>query len=168
MEGKDLRREAVRRRLAGESPADLARDLGRSDRWVRKWLARYEEAGEGEDWAGSRSHAPLGRPTRTPEETRGLVLEVRARLEANPRAQRGALAIAWELRRLGVEPLPETWTINRILHQAGVTRPRRREGRYAPRGVPYPISGAVRPGELHQADLAGSPPPGGRGAFLGP
>ena len=32
-----LRREAIRRRLAGERRGDLCRDLGRSPRWLDKW-----------------------------------------------------------------------------------------------------------------------------------
>ena len=32
-----LRREAARRRLAGESPAVIATDLGRTRQWVAKW-----------------------------------------------------------------------------------------------------------------------------------
>ena len=46
----ELRREAVRRRLAGESPAEIARSLGRSRQWVAKWVRR-QEGGDG-DWAG--------------------------------------------------------------------------------------------------------------------
>jgi hypothetical protein len=36
------RREAARRRLAGESPRAIARDLGRTRQWVAKWAARYD------------------------------------------------------------------------------------------------------------------------------
>src|SRR5205085_1802349 len=35
-----LRREAVRRRRGGESPETIAAALGRTSRWVRKWVAR--------------------------------------------------------------------------------------------------------------------------------
>ena len=42
MSEEELRQEAVRRRLAGESPSDIASELGRSTRWVRKWVVRYE------------------------------------------------------------------------------------------------------------------------------
>ena len=38
----ELRREAARRRLAGESPRAIARDLGRTRQWVAKWAARYD------------------------------------------------------------------------------------------------------------------------------
>ena len=43
MSEEELRKEAVRRRLAGESPTEIAAVLGRTSRWVRKWLARHDE-----------------------------------------------------------------------------------------------------------------------------
>lgn len=151
----ELRREAVRRRNAGETTGQVAEALGRSDRWVRKWLARHDEAGQGEDWAQSLSRAPHRSPNRTPSEVRDQVLAVRAKLELDPRSQYGPLAIAWELHVLGVEPVPEIWTINRILAQAGVTRRRGRQPGYQSKGAPYPHPGEQEPGQYHQADLVG-------------
>ena len=40
------RKGAVGRVLAGESPASVAGDLGRTDRWVRKWVARFDPTDE--------------------------------------------------------------------------------------------------------------------------
>ncbi|MGH9381703.1 MAG: hypothetical protein ACRD2Z_13980 [Thermoanaerobaculia bacterium] len=37
---EELRKEAVRRRLASEATAEIARSLGRSARWVQKWVGR--------------------------------------------------------------------------------------------------------------------------------
>src|SRR5680860_929492 len=51
-----MRREAVRRRLGGESPRAIARDLGRTRQWVAKWAARYDPHDPG--WAEGRSRAP--------------------------------------------------------------------------------------------------------------
>lgn len=47
------RQEAVRRVLSGEPPGAVAKDLGRTTRWVRKWVARFDPADEG--WAAGRS-----------------------------------------------------------------------------------------------------------------
>src|ERR1035441_978695 len=44
-----LRGGAARRRLAGESPRAIARDLGRTRQWVAKWAARYDPHDPG--WA---------------------------------------------------------------------------------------------------------------------
>ena len=70
-------------------------------------------------------------------------------------SQYGALAIAWELQLLGVEPIPEVWTIDRILADAGVTRRRGRTPGYQSKGAPYPHPTTRGPGEYHQADLVG-------------
>ena len=42
-----VRRETVMRVLAGEPPGKVAANMGRSDRWVRKWVARYDPAEPG-------------------------------------------------------------------------------------------------------------------------
>lgn len=97
MSEEELRREAVRRRLAGESPGEIAEALGRTMRWVRKWVARHDENGDEERWAQDRSRAPHRSPTQLDDQTRELILAVRERLVSNPRAQYGALAIQWEL-----------------------------------------------------------------------
>ena len=156
MSEEELRMEAVRRRLAGESPAEIAVALGRTTRWVRKWVARHGEQGHEDEWAKGRSRAPLRSPTALADETRDLILAARGRLVANPRAQYGALAIGWELRRVGVAEIPPTWTIERVLARAGVTQPRRRNGdRYQSKNVPYPAPTDVEPGTTHQIDMIG-------------
>ena len=48
---EELRKAAVRRRRLGESPEAIAVDLGRTSRWVRKWVARHEEDSHRETWA---------------------------------------------------------------------------------------------------------------------
>jgi len=155
MDEVERRREAVRRFQAGETAQQVGVAVGRTDRWVRKWAARAEVAVSGEDWAQSRSRAPKSSPRRTPQGLRDQVLTARAKLEANPMSQYGALAIAWELHTLGVDPVPEVWTINRILADAGVTRRRGRTPGYQSKGAPYPHPRTTGPGEYHQADLVG-------------
>ena len=86
--------------MAGEPVASIMAALGRSRRWVFKWLTRYQP--KRADWAGSRSLAPAVSPTRASAELEALVLKVRARLDADQWAQVGAAAIAWELSKLGV------------------------------------------------------------------
>lgn len=146
-----VRREAVAQRLAGASPEAIGRSLGRSRQWVARWVRRYDP--QDPDWARERSRAPHEVANRTPAEVEARVLAVRERLEANPWAQIGAEAIAWELSKLGVEA-SSTRTIERILARAGKVR-RRRRARYEPKGVPYPAPRAERPGDLHQADIVG-------------
>lgn len=155
MSEEELRKEAVRRRRGGESTEETAAALGRTDRWVRKWVTRAEEEAGNEAWAKSRSRAPHRSPRRTPEGVRRLILDARLRLEANPRAQYGPLAVAWELRRMGVDPVPNRWTIEREIARAGLAKPRRRQPGYVPKGVPYPNRPAPEVGTTHQVDVVG-------------
>lgn len=151
---EEARREAVMRVLAGEPPGKVAADLGRSDRWVRKWVSRYEPSDD--DWAKERSRAPKTNARRTPVESEQLVIEIRDRLMADPWAQVGAVAIAWEMQKLGVTPLP-TRTIEHILERAGVPKRRaRNRDRYVPKGTPYPAGPLViKPNAIHEIDLVG-------------
>jgi putative transposase len=147
----ELRREAARRRLAGESARAVARDLGRTRQWVAKWAARYDPHDPA--WAEGRSRAPRRVANRTAPDIEAQVLEVRARLEENPWAQVGAPAIAWELEKLGALAPPRR-TIEEILERAGATR-RERPARRASKGIPYPAPVARRPGDVVQVDLVG-------------
>jgi putative transposase len=131
-----LRREAARRRLGGESPRAIARDLGRTRQWVAKWAARYDPFYPA--WADGRSRAPKRVVNRTAAGVEAQVLEVRKRLEENPWAQGGAPAIAWELSKLRAVVAPER-TIEEILERAGVTN-RQRPARRASKGLPYPAA----------------------------
>lgn len=155
MSEQDLWQEAVRRRMSGERPTEIAEALGRTTRWVRKWVARHDADGDDDRWAESRSRAPLRSPSRTPDEIEALILAARARLVANPRGQYGSLAIQWELRRVGVEQIPPARTIERVLARGGVSRPRRRQLGYVSKGVPYPAPVGVEPGTTHQIDMIG-------------
>ena len=150
---EELRKEAVRRRRLGESPETIAAELGRTSRWVRKWVARHDEGSHDEAWASSRSRAPHTWPSRTPDELRQLILDARARLVANPRAQYGALAIAWELRPHRRGAHPRALEHEREIARAGLARPRRRQSRYVPKGVPYPSRLAPEAGSSHQVDM---------------
>ncbi len=145
----ELRREAARRRLAGESPRAIGRDLGRTRRWVAKWAARYDP--HDPCWAEGRSRAPKRVASRTDAGVEAVVLEIRSRLEENPWAQVGAPAIAWELEKLGAAVPPER-TIEAILKRAGATR-RERPRRRASKGIPYPTPAARVAGDVVQVDL---------------
>ncbi len=145
------RHEAVARRLGGEPVGEVARGMGRSRQWVTRWVKRYDPTDP--DWARERSHAARTVANRTPAAIEAQVLELRARLVANPWAQIGAEAIAWELEKLRTDP-PTTRTIERILVRGGAARRSSRE-RPPAKGVPYPAPPCEAPGDLHQADLVG-------------
>jgi putative transposase len=147
-----LRREAARRRLAGESPEAIAGDLGRTRQWVARWAGRYDP--ENPAWAEGRSRAPKQVANRTSAEIEAQVLAIRERLVENPWAQVGAEAIAWELQKLG-GPVPVTRTIERILARAGVSGRQHSGGRRASKGIPYPAPAAEHQGDVVQVDFVG-------------
>jgi transposase len=103
-----------------------ARELGRPPSWAQKWKKRYEQEG----WKGleERSRTPRQFPERTAEAMRQEILRIRSELEAEAQTKEelgyvGSHAIYGRLRAEGYESLPSVCTIERILHQAGVTRP---------------------------------------------
>jgi putative transposase len=149
MEQCKTRVSAVRRHLRGESVTAISRALGKSRRWLYYWLQRYSPTTKG--WFLDRSRAPHQQPRKLSKNTEHLVCEVRKRLLEHKYAQRGAVAIQWELRQLGVDPLPATWTINRIIRRHKLWRKRIR-ARHRP---PYPKLDASAPGMLQQLDLVG-------------
>ena len=146
------RREAVRRALSGEPVAAIMARLGRSRRWIFKWLERYDTEDDG--WARSRSRAPRTVGNKSDPELETLVVSVRAKLQANPWAQVGSAAISWELHKLGVRGLPQLRTVERILARAKVPR-RQMRSRYRPKGTPYPVPASRRANDCHEADLVG-------------
>ncbi len=129
------RREAVRRVQDGEPVAAVAEALDRSEPWVRKWVTRHDS--DADTWANSRSRAPGTVANRTAEQVEAAVVEIRQRLVANPWAQVGPAAIAWELTKHDIDPVPSLRTIARVLVRHDIDRRPRRQ-RYEPKGTDYP------------------------------
>lgn len=143
------RRDAVRRYLQGEAPNAIYRALGRTRYWLYKWLKRYDPRNP--RWPQALSRAPKRRALTTPEQVVRLVCATRKRLLETKYAQKGALAIQWQLQQAGIKPVPALWTINRILKRQGlVVKPT-----YQPRGTPYPALAPPAPHRVQQLDLVG-------------
>lgn len=149
MEEQQRRVYAITCFLQGEPVSAICRTLRRSRRWFYKWLKRYDPSNP--DWACGQSRAPKRISHKTPESVVQMVCEIRQRLLKTQYAQKGALAIQWQLKQLGVKPWPATWTINRILKQQGLLG----KPVYIPRGTPYPALQVARPNDAHQFDLVG-------------
>jgi putative transposase len=121
-----LRREAIRRRLEGESRRAICLALDRSLRWFDKWWAEYRRNPE-TDFA-DRSRAPHRSPHRMPTSVVQAVLAIRQTLEQATTPQTrygliGARAIWARLKELHLSPLPSEPTIQRILAQHHLTHP---------------------------------------------
>ncbi len=112
---------------SGKKPNEAAQELGRSRAWAYKWKTRYEQMG----WSGlkAQSRTPKHAPSQTPVEVRQAILHVRSELEAERENEDslgyiGADAVYGVLRTRKISPMPAVSTIERILRQAGKTKPR--------------------------------------------
>jgi len=138
---------------SGKKPREAARELVRSPSWAYKWKSWYEQNG----WAGlqSRSRAPKHVPNRVSFEVCQAILRVRSELEAEAENKDslgyiGANAIYGRLHASGITPVPAVSTIERILRQAGKTKPRLPK---AEKEVVYPHLKPTVAHQLTQVDI---------------
>ena len=126
----EVRVAAIELVEAGWETTAVARELDRSERWVRKWVSRYET--EGEDALVGRSRRPHRSPNRLDDTLRDEILRIRGELEDHPYANEGAKAIQSRMRRDGVVGVvPSRASIKRVLKDAGVARSYRKKRRSA-------------------------------------
>ncbi len=116
---EDLRKQAVQRHQAGESPKAVYTSLNRSKFWFFKWLNRYQSGAT--DWYKDLPRTPNTRPSELSLADKNIIIATRNRLESTPYAQIGVSAIKWELHRLG-QPLHSDSTINRTLKREGLVK----------------------------------------------
>jgi putative transposase len=116
---EELRKQAVQRHLAGESPKAVYTSLDRSKKWFFKWLNRYQSGAD--DWYQERSRAPLTRPSALSSADKDLIVSTRNRLDSAAFAQIGVSAIKWELHKLGLSFRSDS-TINRTLKREGLVK----------------------------------------------
>ena len=105
-----LRKEAVRLHLAGETKAAIGRALGKSRDWVRTWISRYDPD-EPENSLRDHSSAPKQPHRRWPEALiQQAVTSRKLRMQASEPGYKyalmGAQAIHYELKALGITPVP--------------------------------------------------------------
>lgn len=142
------RQQAVERYRRGESASEICASLGRSVRWLYKWIDRADAEGE---WWAERSRRRHGRGNRSSVEIESLVVHTRRSLEQD-NGFCGAQSIAWELEASGVQS-PSIATINRILKRQGMLEPEPR--RRPSKGRKYPAPMATHAGRVHQSDFVG-------------
>lgn len=155
-----LRKEAIRRYLAGESKVSIGRALGRTRHWVAYWVERYHP----DDPEGSlqdRSSAPIDPHREWSDEAMAQVLTIRKRRveaqEAGEGVLIGAEAIHFELQALGVDPVPPMRTIHYWLKQAGLIpeRDSSADQDRKPICTVYPVPERKTVNALQQVDLKG-------------
>jgi transposase-like protein len=151
------RQRAISLRLAGRSVKYICTALGRVEAWFYKWWRRYLE--DGPDGLYDLTRANRHVAQRLPPELERAIRSVRRRLQAHATpATRyrliGATAIPSELQTLGIRPLPNERTIERVLERNGLTAPRVRLAPLLPRQE-YPGPQARASNDLHEVDLVG-------------
>jgi transposase InsO family protein len=141
------RKLAIFQLVKGKTIGEAAQCLDRSPNWVWKWHKRYRE----DSWSGlkERSRAPKCHGNKLPETVRQAVRQARLELEAEASLGEGlkyvgALAVRTRLKKKHFEPLPSITSIERILRDAGMTKPK--EKRVEPQ-VKYPH---LKPAQAHQ------------------
>jgi putative transposase len=140
---------AVERYRRGENPRSICASVGRSVRWLYKWV---ERAGSAEaDWYEEQPRRPRRSPGKTPEVVEELVVATREELEREGLFC-GAQSIVWELeeRQIGA---PSIATVNRILKARGCFD--RADGTFLRKGRRYPAPNASEPNAVHQNDFVG-------------
>ncbi len=151
------RQRAIALRLSGRPVLSICQALGRSTFWFHKWWRRYLQAGA--EGLYDLTHATHHVAQRIPPELERAILSVRRRLQAHATpATRyrliGASAILAELKALGIRPLPNPRTIERVLQRNGLTAPRVRLAPLLPRQE-WPGPQARASNDLHEVDLVG-------------
>jgi len=149
MKSKDIRKLAIQRYLGGEKPVSIYTSLGFTKQWFFKWLRRYQS--NDQFWFKEKSRKPHHHHNQTPHHLERIVIEIRNKLSHTKYSQIGAIAIQWEMQKIGVPPLP-VWTINRILKRNNLIRKREK---YTPSGKLYPDIGLDSPGSVLQMDVIG-------------
>ncbi len=150
---QEQRTSAIHLLRAGHKVQAVAQQLGRSERWVRKWWQRYQQAG----WAGLavRSRAPHRVHNRLSDAQRQQIIIARSAVEAAAAEGTGlkfigASAVRTQLKIQGCEPLPSLATIERVLRHAGMTKPRQQPTKEK---VRYPRLQTAAPQQLCQIDI---------------
>ena len=151
-----LRKEAVRLHLQGIAKTEIAIRLKKSRRWVYRWIARYDRK-QGVQSLENRSSAPKNRKEKYPPKIKDMTIKSRKARKAGQRKYPYALvsaeAIYYELRGLGVAPLPPPRTIHFWLKQAGEI-----DAQHKPRkesNPTYPVLPCKAVNDVHELDLKG-------------
>ena len=112
-----IRKQAVELHLKSVSINDIADTLGKTRQWVHKWLKRDKTGSD--VWYQSLSNVPNKPISRIPEDIEKAIVSIRNNLKEQKYAQKGALNILYEFKRLNIIP-PSMSTINRVIHRNGL------------------------------------------------
>jgi len=148
------RKSAIHLLRSGQNAKAVAKELGRTPRWVRKWRKRYQS--EGWDGLHSRSRRPHHFARQISETTKEAIKKARSELEAEASEGKGlkyigGQAIRTRLKDEKVSPLPSISSIERVIRSAGMTRPYQHPEQAK---IEYPHLAIKKPQTLVQVDIA--------------
>lgn len=151
-----LRKKAVRLHLQGVSKTEISKRLKKSRRWVYRWVGRYDRKKETKSLE-DRSSAPQNRKEIYPQKIKDMVIRSRKARKSGrrryPYALVSAEAIHYELRELGVSPLPPPRTIHFWLKQANEIEERQKPRKAS--NPTYPLLSCQAVNDVHELDLKG-------------
>lgn len=153
-----FRKKAIQLHLQGVKKTEIARRLKRTRLWVQRWVSRYD-ANFPEESLQNRSSAPKKIKLVYPKKIKAMVLLSRKKRIAGKQpgykyALIGAEAIYYELRELGVSPLPPKRTIHSWLKQAQCIKERKGKTK-KPSNSTYPVLPCKAINSIHEFDLKG-------------
>jgi transposase len=147
------RRTAIHLLRAGHHVNNVAQQLDRTPRWVRKWHKRFQEEG----WIGleGQSRAPHRHGTRLPDSIRQAIAQARSELEAEAALGKGlkyvgSTAVRTRLKEKPINPLPSISSIERVLREKKMTCAYQSPSSPEP---PYPRLKPTAPQQLIQVDI---------------
>jgi len=152
----ELRKQAIVLYLQGRKKSEIARTLQRTRPWVDRWIDRYCSEAPTESLQ-DHSKAPKQRRCTYPDHIKRMVVQIRDAREQGKRTKYqyalvSAQAIYYELRELGISPLPSSRTIHRWLKRAGQIRERRSQKASNPT---YPVLPCQAVNDVQELDFKG-------------
>jgi transposase len=129
----EKRKAAILRHQKGEKVSKIVRSMGKTRQWFYNWIKRYESRTDEDTWFLDESRAPKNRPSKLDDKTEQKIMEIRNSFDEQRFSQKGAIAIQYEFRRLGLD-VPPIWTINRVISRHGLNKaiPKQKQHREYP------------------------------------
>lgn len=118
----EQRQEAINRYLLGEKISKIAHSFKKSRKWVHHWINRFKQKKEEGDWYKDESKAPKNIAAKIEAEMEQQILIIRKELMNEKMSQIGAISIQYECERRGIKPIPDVWTINRVIAKHGLNK----------------------------------------------
>jgi hypothetical protein len=117
----ECRQEAIRRYLTNEKVSKICKSLKKSRKWFYTWLKRYQTK-TNEKWFEDYSKAPKKITKKLDADTEQKILLIRQDLMNEKMAQIGAISIQYEFEKRCYKPLPNIWSINRVISKHNLTK----------------------------------------------